>query len=98
MPELLVNKPQFDTAKLRPGKALRVSSKDRNDWYGFNYDCLIVEAAPLELQLAYVKERKGDIEDDERGSYYSVEKKTLPIDLVASGTVTIELLNTEGGK
>jgi hypothetical protein len=84
----LVTKPQFDPEELKSGKALRVkitrSHSVPEGWYGFDRSALVVRCSPLELQLVYIKE-KGD----------SWETKTLPIDIVANGTIQITPLTEE---
>lgn len=87
MSNVLIERPQFDTKSLKPGTAVRVKSSDRNNWYGFNYDCLIVESRPLSLKLAYVKKSDKHMED-----INDVETKSLPVDMVADGVITIEKL------
>lgn len=103
----LVNKPQFDTTVFAPGKAVRVESshyENRNDFYGFRNDCLIVKAEPLQITIAYVKNETSGSHDYEEYStpVVGLTQKLLPVDLVANGVVTITLMEkaveaTEGG-
>jgi hypothetical protein len=79
---ILVQKPQFDTAKLKEGTPVHVKSlKDRGGFYNFEKSCLIESTSPLCVRLAYIK--KG-----------SVEWKALPVGLVADGQVAITILQT----
>lgn len=93
MPEVIVQKPQFDTVVLSPGTALFVkSNRDREQFYNFFQRCLIVKSEPLALKLAYVKAhgKRGLDEDEEADAY--IDYKTLPVSLVAEGVVEIEVL------
>lgn len=82
----LVNKPQFDTSVFTPGRAIRVESRDRNKFYGFNNNCLVVKATPLNMDVAYVKD------ENNKEIPPHIDYETIPVDLVASGVVTITLM------
>lgn len=79
--ELIVQKPQFNTAALVEGTAVRVKGvRDRNAFYSFEANCLVLKSGQLGITLAYV---------DKKGSY---AVKDLPIQLVADGLVEIKIM------
>lgn len=82
--EGLISKPQFDANVFMPGTAFSVATRDRNEWYGFNYNCLVVEYAPLKLTVAHIN-KDGHL-----------KTRCIPVGAVADGTLTIKFLVEKG--
>jgi hypothetical protein len=97
----VVLKPQFDLSVFLPGTAVHVKSikLNTNDWYKFDFLCLVKYASPLTLGLVYIRTEKRN-ENDEDGHEYHVtvsKEITLPIESVSSGSVSLELVALKVG-
>jgi hypothetical protein len=97
LPKGLVSKPQYDVRLFPPGIALYVdATKDRyhkatGDLQNFKGYVLVREAEPLLLTVGYVKVTKKRSFDDEPDET-SIRDLDIPIDLVAEGIVSIEII------
>jgi len=82
----VVQSPTFNLKQFPVGKSLRIRSNDRKDFYGFDYDVLVVRCSPLQLEVAYINQDKLNVT--------SVVNKIIPIGVVADGDIEIYELDT----
>jgi hypothetical protein len=99
LPKGLVSSPQFDVRLFPPGAALFVdATKDRYHkvkgyLQNFKGYALVCEATPLLLKVGYIKIIKTErTTEDDGGDLTRLDKFDIPIDYVAEGVVTVEII------
>ena len=84
---MIVNKPQFDTSKIKPGQAYWLTKKDYKGWhYDINTPCIITEVHPLKIAVRYYSNKDKIMDESVIEINDVVDKKYIlePMSIVKS--------------
>lgn len=64
MPEIVVNKPQFNVNALEPGTAVRIIYREMNGYKNVDANAIVEKADRLSLQLVYMGKRNDRVSNE----------------------------------